>query len=419
MRLHPAWWPTAVAGLLLASGGWLWRALPRAPGAPPATLAAPQPPAAAIAPNPVGVVPDWSVPAAPAEEPPEAIPSDTTIRFATYDPLADDTLAHPLRQRRYVGTLGGRAIVVRLAVGASAVEGSWYYRTGPQPHERRLAFRRRHGGQVVLAENREPDAPADADTAAADWHLRWPLGQLLVGQRRAAHGPQRQAVVLREDYRQAVPYQLLRLTAHGSYCHAEPGRPQPYYSSEFMRVLSADSLRLARWQAPPPAARRDSLRRWLLEDDACHQISKSIWVTLNDYGLLSYGVWTYADYFGNHPDDDQAGFIVDLRTGRRCLMRELLRPGTEPALRKLLARHLRHDYPELNEDGGWHWETVPPLPDSFTLTPGGLYAGYGDYALTAYASHYANNTTIPYRELRPLVRAGTPLARLLAARGLW
>ena len=222
---------------------------------------------------------------------------------------------------------------------------------------------------------------------------------------------------LREDYR-AVPYELLRLTAHGNYCHEEPGRSQPYYSTDFLHVLSADSLRLARWQAPPPAARRDSLRQRLL-NQSCQQVSQRISVTLNDYGLLSYNVRMEDYYYGAHPEHDQSGFIVDLRTGRQCLVKELLRPGTEPALLRLLARHLRLDYPELNESDSWHWQTVPPLPHSFTLTPSGLCAGYDDYALTAYSSHYANATTILYAELRPLVRPGTPLARLLRARGMW
>lgn len=417
-----AWWPTAVAGLLLASGGgWLLLALPRPPqpaplarvaAAPPATA----PPETAAALGSARAATDAA--AALAEEPPQAIPADTTIRFAAYNPLAGDTLARPLHEHRYVGTLGGRAIVVQLSVGANSVVGSWYYRTARQPHERQLVFRRRRGGQVVLAEENNPSAPTDADTAAAEWHLRWPLGRVLAGQRRAVRGAGRLAAQLREDYSQAVPYQLLRLTARGNNCPEEPGRSQPYFSSQFVHVLSADSLRLAQWQAPRPAARRDSLRRWLLSE-SCQQASQTITVTLNDYGLLSYNVWMQGYYYGAHPEHDQTGFIVDLRTGREWLAEELLRPGTERALRKLLARHLRHDYPDMNEGDNWHWETVPPLPGSFTLTPSGLCAGYGDYALAAYAASYANTTTIPYAELRPLARPGTPLARLLRARGLW
>jgi len=317
-----------------------------------------------------------------------------------------------------VSTLGGRAIVVRLAAGANSAAGSWYYRTGRPVHERLLVFRARRGGQMVLGEAITPNTPTDADTAAAEWRLGWPLGQVLAGQRRALHGVGRQAVQLRANYTQAVPYQLLGLTAQGISCDALPGRSQPYYSAEFVRVLSADSLRLDLWQAPPPAARRDSVRHWLLSE-SCQQTFQKIEVTLNDYSLLSYNVHKEAYYYGTHPEHEQEGFIVDLRTGNEWLVEELLRPGTEPALLKLLARHLRHDYPEMSQGDRWNWKTVPPYPDSFTLTPTGLCARYGDYALAGYASFAANSTTMPYAELRPLVRPGTPLARMLRARGVW
>jgi hypothetical protein len=68
----------------------------------------------------------------------------------------------------------------------------------------------------------------------------------------------------------------------------------------------------------------------------------------------------------------------------------------------------------MNEPDSWDWKTVPPYPDSFTLTPSGLCARYGDYA-----SFAANTITIPYAELRPLARPGTPLVRMLAARSMW
>ena len=357
------------------------------------------------------------VAATAAAAPPEALLADTAVHFTTHDPTDYDTLAHPTRERRYVGLLGGRAIVVWLSVGDSLMGGSWYYRTGRQPHERQLTFRRRRGGQVLLVEEIKPTLPTDADTITAEWQLRWPLGRVLAGQRRAAAGAGRQAVALREDYSQAVPYELLRLTAHSNNHCDIALHSQQYYSSEFVRVLSADSLRLARWQAPPLAARRDSVQHWL-QSESCQQTSQSIDIMLNDYGLLSYSVWRNSYYYGAHPEHDQEGFIVDLRTGEEWLAEELLRPGTERALLKLLARHLRHDYPEMTEEDHWDWEGVPPLPSSFTLTPTGLCAGYGDYALAAYSASYANTTTIPYAELRPLVRPGTPLARMLRARGL-
>ncbi|RTQ52276.1 DUF3298 domain-containing protein [Hymenobacter gummosus] len=423
---------TATLLLLGLAGYWLGQPQPPfrapAPAAQPAS-AAPVPPSSPTREQDQAVDPALSA-AMAADEAElrrnwQKIPADTSVHFVTYDPEEGDSLAHPHTYRRYVGTLNGQAIVVHLSIYANLrVEpyreywsGSWYYRYARHSTEHPLLFRRLHGGRLVLRERIPDDAPA-ADTASIEWQFSWPLGRRLQGRRRAVHGLLRQQVQLREDYSQATRYELARLTAHGYYCPDEPGRSQPYYSTEFLHLLRADSLRLARWQAPPPAARRDTLRRWLLQDP-CQELSQSTWVTLNDYGLLSYNVWTSSFYFGgNHPTNSQHGVIVDLTTGRKVRMAALLRPGAEPALRKLLARHLRHDYPDLEEKHEWHWETVPPLPDSFLLTPTGLHALYDDYALTAYALHYANNTTIPYAELRPLVRPGTALDRMLKARGI-
>jgi hypothetical protein len=433
---RPAWWPPAVAGLLLLLAACqLHRVLPAGPRLPlPEPLAAappdPTPMTTTTMQDGKVVAVDTAaagLAAAAEAEPPQQIPADTAIRFATYDPLSgDDTLAHPHSYRRYAGTLNGRAIVVHLSVRANLrvlpymeyEAGYWYYRAGRPAAEHRLVFRRRSGRQLVLAEAK-PDHATAADTITTEWQLGWPLGRIAQARRRAVYGTKQQAVQLREDYSQATRYELLRLTAYGSYCHEEPGRAQPYFSTEFLHLLGPDSLRLAHWQAPAPAARCESLREQLLLDGSCQQVSQALGVALNDFNLFSYTIWTEGYYYGAHPEHGIEGFIVDLSTGQQLRMPQLLRPGTEPALLKLLARHLRHDYPEMNEDDQWHWKTVPPLPDSFTLTPTGLCADYGDYALAAYVSHYANTTTIPYAELRPLVRPGTPLAHMLAARGMW
>lgn len=412
-----------MAALLIGlAGHWLGRVLPPMPRPTrPVPLVAAAPAAGPMTTTTlengkvvaVDTVPANSLP--PDSEPSQETPSDTAVRFSTHDPLYGDTVARPQTYRRYLSILHGQAIIVQLLVAANAAggspAGSWYYRYGRHYQEHPLRFRHQRGPRLVLTED------ATTDTAPAEWHLSWPLSRVLPGSRRAVYGPQRQVVQLHEDYSRAVPYELLRLTAYGSYCRAEPERPQPGYSTEYLHLLSADSVRLAYWQAPPPAARRNSLRREV--EGACHQISQEIDVTLNDFDLLSYDLWTQSYYYSAHPEHDSEGYIIDLTTGQELLVEELLRPGTEPALLPLLARHLRQDYPEMTEEGAWHWEKVPPLPSSFILTPTGLQARYGDYALAGYVSHYANKTTIPYNELRPLIRPGTPLARMLQARGMW
>ncbi|MCR5889684.1 hypothetical protein LRS06_18280 [Hymenobacter sp. J193] len=439
MRQPPhrkTWWPASVAGLLiLLTANLLGRSLLPAPlpVLPVATAPEVKLLTTTALQNGEKVAADTIsatallATAAEAELPQELqkIPVDTTIRFATYSPLEDDTLAQPRTYRRYLGALDGQAIVVHLSIQDNLqvksyreyLAGSWYYRYARQPAEHRLLFRRQHGAQLVLAEE-APDKASAADTAHMEWRFDWPLGRNLQGQRRAVYNSKQQTIQLHEDYSQATPYELLRLTAQRRYWCEESESVKTYYSTDFLHLLGADSLRLGRWQAPPPGARRDSLRRWL-RSEACQQVSQSLNVKLNDFSLFSYSMWTNSYYYGAHPEHSIEGFIVDLRTGKELLIDKLLRSGTEPALLKLLAKHLRQDYPEMNEGDNWHWKKVPPMPDSFTLTPGGLQAEYGDYALAAYVAHGANTTTIPYRELRPLVRPGTPLARMLQVRGLW
>ena len=425
---QPARWPVAVAALLLVlAGGGLALVLPSGPPQPaPLVITDTAPLKNQLPTN--GQVPPVDTAAAMATAEVKLlrkIPIDTTIRFSTHDPLADDTLAHPHTYRRYLGTLNGQAVVINLSVQVNIQvksymrywAGNWYYRYARQPDEHQLLFQHQRGGQLVLAEEVPNNAPT-TDTARVEWQFNWPLRRTLQG-RRTAQGTNQQVVSLREDYSQATPYELLRLTARRHYwCGDDIGSVQPHFSTPFLHLRGADSVRLARWQAPPPSARRDSVCRALLSE-SCQQVSRQLDVTLNDYGLLSYRIWTNAYYYGAHPENDFEGFIVNLSTGEELLIEELLLPGTEPALLKLLTRHLRQDYPDINKGGDWHWKTVPPLPSSFTLTPTGLCADYGDYALTAYSLHYANTTTIPYRELRRLVRPGTPLARMLALRGLW
>ena len=104
----------------------------------------------------------------------------------------------------------------------------------------------------------------------------------------------------------------------------------------------------------------------------------------------------------------------------------------------LLSNHLLHDsdFDEVNKnhDNVWEWHdsdfnptklvSLPDLKensqDDLTLTSEGLEATYSP--LSVYESPGGAlpiSVMIPNRELRPLVRPGTPLARMLAARGMW
>jgi hypothetical protein len=64
--------------------------------------------------------------------------------------------------------------------------------------------------------------------------------------------------------------------------------------------------------------------------------------------------------------------------------------------------------------------TTCPLSGSYVLTSKGLELTYWMGGLSSnYAGSSHDVVLIPYAELRPLVRPGTPLARMLWARGLW
>ena len=96
-----------------------------------------------------------------------------------------------------------------------------------------------------------------------------------------------------------------------------------------------------------------------------------------------------------------------------------MKPGYKHGLRQRLTWHFLHD-PVLESDrraGFGDWTTdessytpllsLPEFNGALTLTGAGLEAAYGHTPVL-----------VPYRELRPLVRPGTPLARMLRARGL-
>ena len=134
--------------------------------------------------------------------------------------------------------------------------------------------------------------------------------------------------------------------------------------------------------------------------------------------------------------------------GRQLTVASQLRPGYEPRLKRLLKRHLLHDerFDFVNKDhrASWGWQdstgqtiTLPILPradsqnkgdpSELALTSSGLEISYIGSAIFTPRSQEDNlefgrstyTIGISYRELRPLVRPGTPLARMLQARGLW
>jgi len=148
---------------------------------------------------------------------------------------------------------------------------------------------------------------------------------------------------------------------------------------------------------------------------------------------------------GGKGDDWVEYYLFDLVSGRELTLASQLRPGYERPLWRLEQRHLLHD-PQFDfinraHQAAWNWQAasdkaaqpapgraaVPDQVQDHTtperLTGSGLEITY--LAGSLYDSHepggYKRKHTlvIPYTELRPLVCPGTPLARMLQARGMW
>jgi hypothetical protein len=105
------------------------------------------------------------------------------------------------------------------------------------------------------------------------------------------------------------------------------------------------------------------------------------------------------------------GFLFDLVSGQPLTVESQLRPGYKRPLRCLLARHLPADLVDISLS---KYLLLTTMPDAgMCLTWNSLEAVYEGPIKCGIVS-----ISVPHRELRPLVRPGTLLARMLAARGL-
>lgn len=317
------------------------------------------------------------------------------------------------------GTVGGQPVVVELLIrrasqaGQETCLGSYYY----EKHGGQLSLQSRQdfkaGAPLVLAESAEQGQPT-----AAYWQAQGPAGPVVAGTWQSAKGGRRLPFALQEDYTGAVRYEIVRLASSRSTAPDEQ-TPAAYNTdsliTEFLHLLGPDTLRPAwrRLQCPPPAQRRAAAR------DATADSYLS--VTLNGYGLLSYLEMESEDIGGAYPDNHNSPHTYDLATGRECDPLGWLTPGHETSLRKLLTRRLLADstasgfFSTSETEGAGIKPYLAPLVH-FGLNSAGLYCTLEEFG----APHALQGAevTIPYAELRTLVRPGTPLARLLRQRGL-
>jgi len=353
----------------------------------------------------------------PASDEPAASAPDCPPQPPTY---AEVRRAGP---RRYVGTIGGEPVTAELTLAApDSIGGRFYLWRSGQEYE--FSQPTRHQPLVLEL------VPAEfslGTPAGGQWRLRRYPGAVLQGTWVDSAGQQPRPFVLRESYQTGVRYEVLAMTLSdgqavpAEYCYT------PSSCREFVHLLGPAAARppLSRVQCPAPAGRRALLRTTL--DNAADNESR-LRVQLNDFYLLSYQLHSSESPFAGTGDHFENNVLLDLASGRRLTLASQFRLGYVVPLRRLLARHMLpyviEDNPHLQ---GWEQLTDHGQPVKLPRLPMGTADsadGEGDTFLftvqgLALATHRSRTYTIPYRELRPLVRPGTPLARMLRARGLW
>lgn len=317
------------------------------------------------------------------------------------DPAAWRVASHPAPQRmrhvhRYGGTIDGRPATAELQWYAPDSVWGRFYRHGREP-DYELRGQRNQPDSLVL----EVFPNGTSYTPQGRWRVLGRPGEPVL---KAVwqQGNRRRRVVLRESYAGAVRYDVRTVEytdgARGRLVHDFLTLPVPVVVPRRLR----DRL------SPGPQAR---LRQLTAARDSLCDAQRRLCVRLNDYGLFSYQL----DYHCNPTDASNAGgvgldsFLFDIVSGQPLTVESQLRPGYERPLRRLLTRHVEPDLVGICFSKYLLLETMPDK--GLCLTWSGLEAAYEGPIKCGILS-----IAIPYRELRPLVRPGTPLARMLTAR---
>jgi hypothetical protein len=303
-----------------------------------------------------------------------------------------------LHVHRYVGTIGGRPATAELQwYSPDSVWGRFYLHQREPDYD--LSGHHTPSGSLVLRV-----LPNSLDAAlAGEWRLVGrPGGPVLNALWQQDH--QRRRIVLRESYDGAVHYGVRTVL------YTDGARGSLLYDFLFLPVPATVAWRLRPQLNPSPKARLEQL---VAERDSLAATQVHMCVRLNDYGLFSY----QRDYDCTSTEadgvcgDGLSSFLFDLVRGQPLTVESQLRPGYERSLRAMLVRHLPADLVDICLSKNLLLTTKPDA--GMCLTWNGLEAAYEGPVKCGIVS-----ITVPYRELRPLVRPGTPLARMLAARGL-
>ena len=332
---------------------------------------------------------------------------------------------------RYRGTVGGRPVTVELTVDSTEL----YQRKGLRCQGSYFYERLASGDlQLKAAEPYRARQPLRlTEGPGGTWQATQPLGPVLTGTWTGPTG-RRLPFALREDYQDAVHYELLTHKTKGNACPNTDGdmlpaawAPYAHLTQQFLHLLEPDTMRpaLRRLQCPPPARRRALVRAAAHHAiDDCTDTDKSIRISLNAYGLLALEEGEYVnEYNGTRPHATDHRRLYDLRAGRWLPLEEILLPEatSRPLLEQLVGRHLLTDYgtsadARRRQDITWQEgdSTRVALPRTdVAFTSQGIVLSYDPYEPNGWAE-----VSISYLELLPLLRPGTPVARMLHQRGL-
>ena len=331
------------------------------------------------------------------------LPADARPVEPVWRVVSSPALRRVLQVHRYVGTVDGKPATAELQwYTPDSITGYFYlHRAGPAYA---LRDARQQPGPVVLTVDSD-----DYASAGGRWYLQGQPGTAMLN----AHwrdGHRQRTVAMQENYAGAVRYgvrsSLYDGGAAGSVEQDFLTLPLPALVHPRLRPLLNPGFQ-ARLRLMQEA--RDS------ECDVHNRLS----VLLNGFGLFSYQLALESRQTDGNGGrrDDQTSFLFDLVSGRPLTVASQLRPDYELPLRRLLASQLP---PAIKGNSCLDYitsddPTLVALPDiDMCLTEVGLEATYGAAQVCG-----PQTLRIPYRELRPLVRPGTPLARMLRARGLW
>jgi hypothetical protein len=240
-----------------------------------------------------------------------------------------------------------------------------------------------------------------------------PVGPLLTGT--YALGRWLVPFRVQEDYSDCLRYEIVHEETVGPPIRHGEDTVQASVSREYLHLLGADTLRLARarMQCPWPA-QRERVRQALAQrlESRTHS-NQFMDVQLNEANLLAYTLEEREESEGSrYYESHFRQVLYDLRTGRELRLFDQLRPGGRRQLLRLLHQQAMGDTARARNRDFWRKNGNLPLPDQgFTVTMGGLEAYYAEHESELDMHGYSQ--TIAWAALRPLLRPHSPLHRLL------